>query len=248
MEKGKCTCDKCGKGFATPRKLHDHQKRKFQCKLSAQSQDPTPEIELAQPYPEQLQELTSEVTSALTQALHFSLSILGPERPIGKEVVSEAVSVIEQPALLECLEEVKITDEMIQESICQQGWVNPNAQRPKEQYEVRLHDLLMIDPNLARPLTDLKKEVEKLCELRTKWLARPSSNSTILQRKAPQTDTESEVDPKAGLDPATQVKKKISIYYNDKLPYIPQLFAEAHLQITEILEHELVIRRQINQL
>ena len=54
-------CDRCGKVFATPQKLRGHQNRKFQCKLSAQPQDPTPEIVPSQLQLEQLQNPTPEV-------------------------------------------------------------------------------------------------------------------------------------------------------------------------------------------
>ncbi|GBC17916.2 hypothetical protein GLOIN_2v1820840 [Rhizophagus irregularis DAOM 181602=DAOM 197198] len=58
------TCDRCGKAFATPQKLCEHQNRKFLCKPTAKPQDPTPEIVQLQPQPEQLQELIPEVIPA----------------------------------------------------------------------------------------------------------------------------------------------------------------------------------------
>ncbi|GBC14092.2 hypothetical protein GLOIN_2v1820840 [Rhizophagus irregularis DAOM 181602=DAOM 197198] len=61
------TCDRCGKTFATPQKLRGHQNRKFLCKPTANSQDPTPEIVQLQPQPEQLQDPTPEIVQLQLQ-------------------------------------------------------------------------------------------------------------------------------------------------------------------------------------
>jgi hypothetical protein len=109
-------CLRCGKNdFKKSRDRVKHINRKFPCTLQIQ------------PQPDQREEITREAEVTPVIELVPAVPEVKPEvKPeADPEVVSEVIPSTESP---------KITDEMIQKSICQQEWVNPNARRPKEHF------------------------------------------------------------------------------------------------------------------
>jgi hypothetical protein len=60
MGKSNRICDRCDKSFTTPRKLRDHQHRKFQCKLKEQlPEEPQEQLAPQEPTIVQLQKPSS---------------------------------------------------------------------------------------------------------------------------------------------------------------------------------------------